>query len=857
MLNIIRNAYVLAALFIGLCTTQANAFEIQSLNGIWGFKTDPFNDGIEQSWYSASSAQKNWDQLVVPGNWDTESTYADYTGVAWYKTEFSTPQDTSSRLIRLVFESVYNDSIVWLNGKKIGHHALGFLPFHFDINRHLNKKGVNTLVVRVDNTFKRGAIWNWGGIRRPVWLEISDKTRLEHQHITATPDLTKGTATITGDLSFSHHSKLPASVSYDIAISPKNAPKKIIASANGTVTFQSNGTKNASYNVNLKSEDVELWDYNHPNLYLSTITIKKNNKTIHRQTDRFGIRKLEINGYELLLNGEVFRPMGFNLVSEDRYTGNSLPLYRIKEDIALMKSLGANFARVSHMPLPKDYLNLLDENGIMTFEEVALWGKDAWATPDHPMPKAWLEKMVATKYNHPSIVGWSVGNEIGSTKANPHVFEYIKGAIEHAKKLDPSRLAVYVSNTAQNNKKDAAIFSDLIMLNIYGGWGKALEKTHKNFPKKAIFMSEFGHQLNKESPNEGTIDGKKMIDALRNKPYTIGGSLWTLNDYRSKWHGGSGWATGPSQNRAWGIVNAYRQKKRAYYTFMNEYAPITATNLSFDSKKSLATFSFKARGKLDLPAYTLKDYFLKWQAKDKYGKTITEQVTPLPTIKPDEHAYKYDWEVEQSPARITIELTDNLGYSLLTKHIDNLSPKTPSYLTIYRSAKTNRIEFDPAWNSEEHYLRYTNDGEKVNTPATIDGHIDIKVTKNKSYEAELIARNSYGETVVKKFFIYHSEQDLPPVVFDIAGSKNAIFIGYETSEYDYLYDIQLGSKSGHYKKTISFNTKGSFKIPNLEKGTYYLQMRKRAQHGFVSQWTREFRVEVGEDSRIKMEFATP
>src|SRR5690606_13685747 len=98
--------------------------------------------------------------------------------------------------IRLVFESVYNEARVWLNGVELGSNSLGFLPFSFDLSDELNVGGENVLVVLVDNTFKRGAMWNWGGIRRPVWLEVTDRTRLEYQHITAVPDLESNSATV-------------------------------------------------------------------------------------------------------------------------------------------------------------------------------------------------------------------------------------------------------------------------------------------------------------------------------------------------------------------------------------------------------------------------------------------------------------------------------------------------------------------------------------------------------------------------------------------------------------------------------------------------------------------------------------
>src|SRR5690606_11419068 len=133
-------------------------------------------------------------------------------------------------------------------------------------------------------------------------------------------------------------------------------------------------------------------------------------------------------GEQLILNGEMIRPVGFNLVADDRTTGSTLPAWRFKEDVDIMKSAGANMARLSHQPLPKEFLDYLDEKGVMVFEEVALWGKDAMVGPNHAIPKEWLSRMIRVKYNHPSVIGWSVGNEIGRLDDNPMVMEYVEGA---------------------------------------------------------------------------------------------------------------------------------------------------------------------------------------------------------------------------------------------------------------------------------------------------------------------------------------------------------------------------------------------------------------------------------------------
>ena len=122
-------------------------------------------------------------------------------------------------------------------------------------------------------------------------------------------------------------------------------------------------------------------------------------------------------------------------------------------------------------------------------------------------------------------------------------------------------MALYVSDTAPNDKNDAVEFSDLIMLNSYSNWGARVDKTNKVHPNKPIFMSELGKELTSEDLNEGVIDITTMLNEMRHKPHTIGASLWTFNDYRSFWQSSPTWSTPPSQNRSWELLMCSDNKK--------------------------------------------------------------------------------------------------------------------------------------------------------------------------------------------------------------------------------------------------------------------------------------------------------
>lgn len=815
-----------------------------SLNGTWQFKTDLYEQGLSEGWQATNYPSLDWDKLKVPGNWDTKNEYASYAGTAWYRKNFEVPAIWNDKAIRLHFESVYNDVEVWLNGEKLGEHHVGFLPFHFDIAEKTKKGTTNTLVLRVNNVFKRGAIWNWGGIRRPVWLEITETIRLDHQHITAVPNLQNGTAAIGGTFQFNNLSDNPTAIEYEWIISKKG--KELWRSDKNNLSIPVKQIITENLSTTLPKEKVQLWHFNHPHLYHSELLLYQNGQEIQRMTNRFGIRKIEVDGYQLKLNGESIRPVGFNIVAEDRTTGNTLPLWRIKEDVDMLKALGVNMARLNHMPLPKAYLDYLDEVGIMTFEEVSLWGKDRMVDPDHPIPEYWLGKMIETKFNHPSVVGWSVGNEIGYLDKNPKAMEYVKGAIQQAKLLDPTRLAIYVSHSADNQKTDPVEFSDLIMFNKYNDWGKRLESAHHNHPGKPIFMSEFGKHLTKEDPNEGYIAIDEMLSQMRNKEYILGVSYWTFNDYRSFWSGTPTWTTPPSQNRCWGIVNTFRQKKRAYYDFRRHYAPVQAIEVR--PQNDALDITIRPRSKHDVPAYLLKGYQIAWTLHDKNQKVIRGGMEALPELRPGDG----DWTKtlsyipSKSAVALKVALLDPQAYSVLDTTIHFAVPKTPVIKSIHSASQKIRIVFEKVSNAAGYKAKYGESDLSKETQLTINDFVEISdLEYGKTYQVTIVAVNEKGESIpsaVQK--VQTDEDELPPVIWTTVPDDHAFFVGYTVGNTDYLYELEYGTSPGNYTKKMSLNNVGVLQVPHLQNGeTYYYHLRRRMQWGFASEWSHEIAVQ--------------
>jgi beta-galactosidase len=533
-----------------------------SLNGTWAFRTDPNDVGETQGWHRAEANKANWDSpgvdsLNVPGNWDLRNEYAHYVGKGWYRRTVNVPQNLTNKTVRLRFEAVYHDCTVWLNEQKLGENHSGFLPFEFDVTNRL-QAGTNTLIICADNTLTRGAIWNWGGIRRPVTVIISEPVRVVRQHITPTVNLTQKTATVSVRV-FVQNLTNQSTVATGTCL--LTAPNGFIRTLPFRVNVPADSVASVVVQTALTAAETHLWHFDDPFLY--TAQVRLANGEI--RSDRFGLRKIELDNatYQLKLNGEVIRPMGFNLVPDDRTTGNTLPTWRIKEDIDLLKGLGCTMTRLSHLCLPDEVMDYLDERGMLVLSEIPLWGYDPRADPASTLSKDWMTRLVTNQYNHPSVIGWSVGNEYGEY---PTAIDYTKQAVALTRTLDSTRLVACVSHTAQFSP-DIVDVGDMGWINKYGKNLRPItQKQHELHPKQTLFYTEYGNGILSENLDTD-YDAKAMLDSLRGLPYLIGGSLWTFNDYRSRYVG----TKEASENRAWGVVDVYRQKKRAYYAYHREH----------------------------------------------------------------------------------------------------------------------------------------------------------------------------------------------------------------------------------------------------------------------------------------------
>lgn len=814
-----------------------------SLDGWWNFKIDPYSEGIAGNWHTLVNAQ-GWDDMPVPGNWELRNEYAHYVGKGWYKRTFETPQNIEDKDVLLSFEAVNVNYSVWLNGKLLGDVIGGYFPQQFPISGLLKKNGENLLAVCVDNNFRSGAYWSWGGIRRPVNLIVCEKNRIERIKILAEPDLKTGKAVVNVTPCLQIDGQ-PYSIAYFIEKDGKVILRKEQSATEPHISMQ------------LASNKVKLWHFDRPELYTMRVQLKNGDKVIHEMSERFGIRKVSWDNKNFYLNGEPVRLLGLNWVADDRLTGNTLPVEVYKSHIDDMRKMGVTMSRLSHVPLPKEVLDYLDEVGILVIDEIPLWGYAIYAHPNHPVSNSWLKQMVENHYNHPCIVGWSVGNEIGSQLENPDCTPYVKAAVEYVKTMDDSRVVLDVSMTANSNaKNDPSQYSDIYALNTYS-WGKYAanaKKVVKNYGERPLFMSEFGCHLIGEDLEVSFEKERKALNDMRGIDFLFGASLWTYNDYRSTHRSPSStWDNPVSENRAWGIVDAYGRHKKAYWEARKEYAPLKDMKVSQDGMKFVV--ELQPRTRLDLPAYRLSGYQLSLQAYNKEDVKLGNHTIQLKDICPGDNPVIQRMKLSEisKADHYKLVLSNGNGIELMDTIWYSNKPDVP-IIDEYRSAKKMmRIYFKPVYGAKAYWAEckdITTGKVIVSDTVTCSSIIEWgNIQHGKSYQVSLYAMNENGCVKSQAMnCIGNGVFILPPEVKSVRGltDSRSIGVGYSSEMSEYLYEVEYATDSSMKKdvKRVFTHLKGACFIPKLDKGTYYVRIRSYHQYQQSSEWSPIYQVKL-------------
>jgi beta-glucuronidase len=510
--------------------------------------------------------------ITVPHSWPTMKTYRNYIGDAIYERDFNAPSIRPGQVVRLHFDGVYYKAHVWLNGHRLGVHEGGYTPFEFEVTGDIIV-GQNHLTVEVENTptlataghagqspkpygsAENAGIVGWipyGGITRPVSLLITEAVYLSGMKIEARPDLTTGTAAIVIHTVLHNAGGAPAvgEVRGTVAnLDVRCKPTEIPAGADAEVKWTGS------------LPHAHLWSVRAPYLYDGALVIPGDE--LHA---KIGVRDIRVQGTQLLLNGRPVHLFGANRVSDDPDEGLRESALIVDRDLSDMLADNMRMMRIAHYPEAPAVLDFADAHGMLIIAEAGNWNMSAWQMADPGIQSLWeqqMREMMQQDWNHPSVIAWSMGNEFES--ATKQGINWTRQMKQFTLGLDASRPITFASRFTgapwiKGGDDEASRYCDFVSVNIYGNYAPRLDRVHQLWPEKPVFVTEFGKMGEDTSHDTARIaDITNAVSAMKDRPWVIGGSLWTWADYRSLYRG-----TPADGIRKWGVVDYYRRHRDSW-----------------------------------------------------------------------------------------------------------------------------------------------------------------------------------------------------------------------------------------------------------------------------------------------------
>jgi len=410
---------VVVSMMLISCTEESQRAR-QSFNQGWIFQKGELGD--EQH---VSLDDSQWRSLDLPHDWaiegpfdiqyDTRTGGLPIYGTAWYRKHFVMDALSEGKRVTLEFDGVMNNAEVYLNGEKVGARPYGYIGFEVDLTPHIKFGEENVIAVRV-NPKELSARWYPGaGIYRNVWMEIKDPVHIAHWGTyIVTPEVSKEMAVINVETSLESRGDLQGRYSLETVVLDSSG--KRIAAIESSVEFT--GEQEAVVNQSLSIERPELWDTNHPYLYLARSSLYRNSQEIDSYETSFGVRTIHYSAEKgFLLNGQPVKFKGVCLHHDLGPLGSAVNYRATERQLEIMKSMGVNAIRTSHNPPSPEQLEICDRMGILVQVEAF----DEWKLPkvENGYHKYWdqwhetdLRDMIRRDRNHPSVVMWSIGNEI-------------------------------------------------------------------------------------------------------------------------------------------------------------------------------------------------------------------------------------------------------------------------------------------------------------------------------------------------------------------------------------------------------------------------------------------------------------
>ena len=449
---------------------------------------------------------RSWRQLDLPHDWGIEGPFKQeypgetgklpWWGVGWYRKHFRVSPQEKGRQFYLDLDGAMAYATVWLNGKFVGGWPYGYASFELDLTPYVEFGADNVIAIRLDNPPDSSRWYPGGGIYRNVWLVKTGPVHVSNwgTYIT-TPEVTSSSATIDLKITLENKSASNAKVTiqsevFEVSAGGQRAtkPSKSFAPATSEVGAGERTTTATSARIDKPG----LWSLQHPNLYSMVTTISQDGKIADRYETTFGIRTIKFDVEKgFLLNGEKVRIQGVCDHHDLGALGSALNVRALERQLEILKEMGVNAIRTSHNPPAPELLELCDRMGFVVMDEAFdAWRRAKKKNDYHLLFDDWHEKDLRAQLrrdrNHPSVILWSIGNEIGEQgNAEGHQLAAELSQIVHQEDLTRPV-------TAGANNINAAYNGFQKTVDVYGYNYKPAEygKFRQSNPSIPLFASE-------------------------------------------------------------------------------------------------------------------------------------------------------------------------------------------------------------------------------------------------------------------------------------------------------------------------------------------------------------------------------
>jgi beta-galactosidase len=501
---------------------------------------------LPHDWSIEPLANQKKDSVVGPfsrasvGGFATGQTVG---GEGWYRKTFTISAENKAQRHELYFEGVYNQAEVWVNGHKAYYNVYGYSSFRFDITNYCNPAGQeNVVAVKVLNEGKNSRWYSGSGIYRHVWMVHTSPTFLDDWGTFITTNkIEKGQAEIA--LSTTVIEREAKNGNFTVTTEFFSPKGKSVVKSSQKITVKNGETK---VPLILKVKNPSLWSTESPNLYTAKIILWNGKNKLDELTVPFGIRTLhfsvekgfELNGVTTLLKG--------GCVHHDNGLLGSAAFDRADErKVELLKKNGFNAIRTSHNPMSESFLNACDRLGMLVINETF----DQWNGKKNPEDyhlyfKDWSAKdirsLVLRDRNHPSVIMWSLGNEIPEriTDKGSETALYLKNEILKYDTTRPITAGVnkYWDKERKNMLSLENAFKNLDVSGYNYMW-RFFEEEHSKNPERVMYSSE-----------SVATEASENWDKVEKLPYVIGDFVWTAMDYLGESGLGNSIEVAPQEN---------------------------------------------------------------------------------------------------------------------------------------------------------------------------------------------------------------------------------------------------------------------------------------------------------------------